>query len=115
MTEKATANREPNYTDEMVETLKASAPLNLEKAKALEETLGRSWRSIVAKAKSLGLEYVAAEKPTKKETKETKAEIVAEIETACGIDSGFFSGLEKATTRALMRLRESVHSEPVSE
>lgn len=108
MNQKATADREPNYTEEMVATLTAAAPLNLEKAKALEETLGRSWRSIVAKAKSLGLEYEAAEKPAKKEAKETKAEIVAEIETACGIEEGFFSGLEKATARALIRLRENV-------
>ena len=51
-----------NYTEKMVATLRDSQPLNLAKAKDLAADFGLSHRSVISKAKSLGLEYVAAPK-----------------------------------------------------
>jgi len=108
MTEKATANREPNYTDEMVAIITDAAPLNLEKAKAIGEQIGKSWRSVVSKAKSLGLEYESMPAPAKKEAKETKAEIVAAIEARAKVAEGSLWGLDKATVRSLNLLRDAL-------
>ena len=46
----------PNYTPEMVDTLRASAPLDFDKAQALAKTLDRNVRSVIAKAKREGIE-----------------------------------------------------------
>ena len=72
------------YTDPMIATLRASAPLDLQKAHALaEEWPEVSYRSIIAKAKSLGLEYIKAEPAAKKakDTGPTKAIILASLRT----------------------------------
>lgn len=61
------------YTDTQISKLRAAAPLNLEKAKTLAAEMGVSHRSIISKAKSLGLEYIklapAAKKPVNTVTK----------------------------------------------
>ena len=108
MKTKANGDREPNYTDEMVAVIEAAQPLNLEKAKAIGEEIGRSWRSVVAKAKSEGFEYVGKPKPTKKPRQATKAEIVAEIENGLNANKGVLSGLEKATMAALCALQDAL-------
>ena len=55
-----------NYTPEMVATIKAAQPLDLAKAKALGAQLDRGYRSIIAKAKREGFEYISKPAPAKK-------------------------------------------------
>lgn len=100
----------PNYSAEQVAEIEAAAPLNLEKAKALADAMGKSYRSIIAKAKSLGVAYESVPAPAKRPAKETKAEIVAEIEKALP-NAASLSGLEKSTIRALVNLRQAVRAE----
>ncbi len=48
-----------NYTPAMVAAINAAAPLNLAKAKALAEQFGNvTYRSVISKAQSIGVEYV---------------------------------------------------------
>jgi hypothetical protein len=48
-----------NYTSQMVARITAEAPLNLAKAKALAEEFGSvTYRSVISKAQSIGVEYV---------------------------------------------------------
>ena len=101
---------EVNYTPEMEATIKAAAPLNLEKAKAVGMEIKRSYRSVIAKAKSLGVEYVSKPAPAKKAKAETKAEIVADISTLIGGVS--LAGLEKAPATALNMLRSRIPIQP---
>lgn len=102
-----------NYTAEMIAAIAEEAPLNLEKAKALSEKLDRSWRSIVAKAKSEGFEYVSMPAPLKKPKGETKADIVSDIS---GLLEGVkLDGLEKAPAAALRTLREFIPAFEVEE
>ena len=72
-----------NYTTAMIAELKAQSPLNHAKAKALAATdlfATRSVKSIIAKAKSEGIDYIAAARPAKANTpKITKADLVASI------------------------------------
>ena len=58
----------PNYTPEMVAILKAHAPLDFAKAQALALSLDRNVRSIIAKAKREGIEYISKPAPAKKES-----------------------------------------------
>lgn len=102
----STSKTEVNYTSEMVDAIKAEAPLNLEKAKALAVKLGKTYRSIIAKAKSEKVEYISKPAPVKKVKAETKAEIVSDISTMIGGVS--LDGLEKAPASALNTLRSFI-------
>ena len=67
-TDKAKAEAAKNYSVEQVAAIIAASPLNLESAKALGETMGKSYRSIVAKCLSLkaagsDVEYVSKPPP----------------------------------------------------
>ena len=71
-----------NYTDQMVAKIKAAAPLNLAKAQELSSEFGNvTYRSVISKAKSLGVEYVKAAPAAKKsrEDSPTKAQYLAAI------------------------------------
>ena len=91
------------YTKEQSARLTESAPITYADAVALGKELGFSTRSIIAKAKSLELDYIPKPVPAKKVAPETKAELVAEIETATGLD---LTGLSGATAAALVTLRD---------
>lgn len=75
------------YTDAMVAKVIAAAPLDLAKAQALGSELGVSYRSVISKAKQLGVEYVA-KAPAAKKAKEgpTKADLLARIRAKIGTD-----------------------------
>ena len=90
-----------NYTEEMIEKIKAAAPLNMEKAKAVGLEIDRSYRSVVAKAKSLGIAYESKPAPAKKPKARTKVETVALIAGQTGLD---LEGLEKAPVSVLNAL-----------
>ena len=76
------------YTNAMVAELTNNAPFNLAKAKMFADrypTVG--YRSVIAKVKSLGLEYVKAEPVAKaaKDAGPTKAQILSDIRLKVGL------------------------------
>jgi hypothetical protein len=76
-----------NYTPEMVARITAAAPLNLTKAKALAEEFGSvTYRSVISKAQSIGVEYVKLS-PVKrvKQDTPTKAAYLAAIRKALAL------------------------------
>ena len=95
-----------NYTPEMVAKIEAAAPLNLSVARDLAADFGLSHRSVISKAKSLGVEYVKAAPAAKRPTGPSKADLVAAIQKATNADD--LDGLEKATARALSNLLASL-------
>lgn len=103
---KATVDKVVNYTPEMIKILQDNAPYDMAKAKAVGILVDRSWRSVVAKAKSLELEYIAKPTPAKKPKGETKLDIVADICALCSLES--LTGLEKAPATALRALRAAI-------
>lgn len=69
-----------NYTDSMVAKIKAAAPLNIETAKELAADFGVSHRSVISKAKHLGVEYVKAQRaPASRDAGPTKAALLVSI------------------------------------
>ena len=74
-----------NYTPKMVAALEAAAPLNLEIAKDLAADFGVSHRSVISKAKSLGLEYIKASPKAKVAKGITKAELCEAIRKAVAL------------------------------
>jgi hypothetical protein len=92
-----------NYSPEMVSKMVEMAPLNLEKAKILAPKIGRSVRSIIAKAKREGIEYVSVKPVAKRVKGLTKADLVKTISEKVGAD---LEGLEKAPAVTLGKLLE---------
>ena len=74
-----------NYTPSMIAALEAAAPLTLEIAKDLAADFGVSHRSVISKAKHLGLEYVKASPKAKVAKGITKAELTDAIRQAVGL------------------------------
>lgn len=89
------------YTEQMEKVVRDAAPLDLEKAKAVGAEIGMSYRSVIAKAKQLGVEYVAKPAPVRKAKETTKADMVKELEGIFGRD---LDGLEKAPKAVLAGL-----------
>ena len=77
------------YTNAMIAELTNNAPFNLAKAKMFADrypTVG--YRSVIAKVKSLGLEYEKAEPAAKKDPAvagPTKAQILSDIRLKVGL------------------------------
>tara|TARA_B100000953_G_scaffold219471_1_gene181522 strand:+ start:334 stop:672 length:339 start_codon:yes stop_codon:yes gene_type:complete len=92
-----------NYSPEMVSQMVEMAPLNLEKAKKLSPKIGRSVRSIIAKAKREGIEYQSVKPVAKRVKGLTKADLVKAISSKVGTD---LEGLEKAPAVTLGKLLE---------
>ena len=91
-----------NYTEEMVATLKTNAPIDFAKAQSLATELDRSVKSIIAKCKREGIEYISKPAPARKKSAPTKADLVGAI--CKGLDLDSCDGLEKATGLALSKL-----------
>jgi len=89
-----------NYTPAMVAKLQAAAPLNLAKAKDLAADFGLSHRSVISKAKHLGLGYDVAPKAAKK-IRASKADTVDAIAKAIAVDPADLDGLALAKGSAL--------------
>tara|TARA_B100000035_G_scaffold312202_1_gene323169 strand:+ start:318 stop:590 length:273 start_codon:yes stop_codon:yes gene_type:complete len=86
----------------MEAAIRAAAPLNLAKAKALAEQFATvSHRSVISKAQSMGLEYVKAAPAARASRGPTKADILAEIRTAMALPSRE-GDLTKAELSALL-------------
>ncbi len=102
-----------SYTPEMVAAIQSAEPLTFEKAQEIASSdafvrAGKSQRSVIAKAKSLGVAYIPKAKPAKRPTEETKSDLVDRIAVALGSDSSDLAGLSKATTAALLAVLERV-------
>ena len=91
----------PNYTEAQVKALKGSGKIDLQAAKKFAQDWGKSPKSIIAKAVSMGV-YTAQARPVKGAAKPRKADIVAAIAKATQADS--LDGLEKAPAKALSNL-----------
>ena len=95
-----------NYTAEMVAQLEQNAPLDFAKAQALGKEMNRSVKSIIAKAKREGIEYISKPAPARKKSAPTKADLVSAICKAVDLDD--CQGLEKATGLALSNLLSAI-------
>ena len=71
---------------------------------AVAAELGVSYRSVIAKAKQLGVEYIPKPAPAKVAKGPTKLELVAEIAEASGMAESKLVGLEKAPKAVLEAL-----------
>ena len=93
-----------NYTPAMIAQLQAAAPLDLAKAKALASDFGNvSHRSVISKAKHLGLDYVVTAKAAKT-IRSSKADTVDAIAKAISVDPSDLDGLALAKASALNNL-----------
>lgn len=91
-----------NYTEEMVAIMREHAPLNKEKAEALEPVLGRSWRSIVSKARREGIEYqVQQAAPKRGRDAPTKAQLAESLREITGFK---LPSVDNASVAALTQL-----------
>jgi hypothetical protein len=97
-----------NYTPEMVKILEQNAPVDYAKAQDLAKQLDRGVRSIIAKCKREGIEYISKPAPAKKKAAATKVELVAAIAKAIDCDADSLSGLEKSTGIALSNLLSNI-------
>jgi hypothetical protein len=95
-----------NYTPEMVAVLEAAQPIDYAKAQELGLQLDRGVRSIIAKCKREGFDYVSKPAPAKKKAAPSKADMVAAI--CAAVDTDSLDGLEKATGSALNKLLSSL-------
>jgi hypothetical protein len=76
------------YTEKMTSKIMASAPLNLDKAHALASEFGTvTYRSVISKAKSLGIEYIKKAPAAKmaKESGPTKAATLLALRDTLGL------------------------------
>ena len=93
-----------NYTPAMIAKIQEASPLDLAKAKALASDFGNvSHRSVISKAKHLGLDYVVAPKAAKK-IRSSKADTVDAIAKAINVDADALDGLALAKASALNNL-----------
>tara|TARA_Y100000361_G_scaffold33081_1_gene27699 strand:- start:459 stop:773 length:315 start_codon:yes stop_codon:yes gene_type:complete len=94
-----------NYSVDAVALITRSAPLNQAKAADIAAQLGKSTRSVIAKAISLGVAY-DVKKPTRKDGSpiSRKADTVGAIAKALDMDASDLDGLAKAPAKALDNL-----------
>jgi len=90
-----------NYTEEQIAALRDAAPLDMAKAKILAAQMGKSYRSIIAKAKSEDIEYVAKVAASKRVGGATKKEMIDLLSDKSGVPVAKLEGLEKATAVAI--------------
>tara|TARA_B110000503_G_scaffold111111_1_gene166283 strand:- start:1585 stop:1878 length:294 start_codon:yes stop_codon:yes gene_type:complete len=68
------------YSPSEVAAIVGATPLTFEKAKEIGAKIGKSHRSVIAKAKSLGVVYIPKAKPVAKgKTEATKADVLVAI------------------------------------
>ena len=96
----------PNFTPEQEQQIRDAAPLNQAKARELAASMGKTERSVTAKAVRMGVAYERKQPTTKAGGKvEKKETIVSEI---AALVEGNLDGLDKAPKAALQALRNFV-------
>ena len=93
-----------NYTETEAQAIIDAAPLDFNSAQMLAKKIGKPYRSVISKAKSLGVDYVS--KTATKKRGPNKDLLVDAIAKAMHIDSAHLEGLERATAKSLDRLLE---------
>lgn len=93
-----------NYTETEAQAIIDAAPLDFNSAQLLAKKIGKPYRSVISKAKSLGVDYVS--KTATKKRGPNKDLLVDAIAKAMHIDSAHLEGLERATAKSLDRLLE---------
>ena len=97
------------YTQARCEKMASRQPLNASVCQELALEFGNvTSRSVIAKAKSLGLDYTLKAKPTPKKVAPTKMDIVRAIEKGLDADQGSLDGLVKATAPSLDALLSNI-------
>ena len=99
------------YTPEMISALTASAPITFEIASDFAEKWADkdvTVKSIVAKTKSLGLDYIPKQKVARKTSGIKKSDLVRAIESRLDLDQDSLSGLTNATMASLNTLLETL-------
>ena len=92
----------PNFTEAQEAAIREAAPLNLAIATALAAEMGKTARSVIAKAVRMGVEYHSKQPTTKSgEPVRSKTKLVEDISA---IVAGNLEGLEKAPKAALQAL-----------
>ena len=99
-----------SYSDKETAAVRAAAPLTYAKAVALAADLGKSTRSVIAKAKQLDLPYTPKPKAAAKGRGVTKAAVVLDVAAALQVDVDAVAGLAKADMAALKALLAAVKS-----
>jgi len=98
-----------NYTEKMLDELKSMGVITYDMANEFAIKHEISIRSVIAKVRSMELPYqpkVSTEKSvTAKATKESKADVAAEIESMLNVT---FKGLDKLVLEDLVKLRSVV-------
>lgn len=89
------------YTEQMISTLKAKDTLTYDEAKTFAEANDISLQSVIGKARALEVTYIRKEEVAK--TRETKAEVVAQIEDLMGVT---FKRLDALLMEDLVALRD---------
>lgn len=97
------------YTTEMVSIIVAAKPLTFAKAQQIATrdefvAAGKSHRSVIAKAKSLGLDYTPKPKAAKKTTGDTKADMVRTIADNLELSFEELDGLSNAKAQSLVAI-----------
>lgn len=67
------------YTEKEMKVISDASPLTFEKALEVASVINKSHRSVIAKAKSMGVDYIPKAKPTAKAKGVTKAELLQGI------------------------------------
>lgn len=94
------------FDDAVLGAMRASAPLNMEKATAIAEQFGEKPRAIIAAAIRAGIEYQRAAKRSKDGSPvQSKEDIVAAISARLDVN---LDGLEKATKASLGVLLDAI-------
>ena len=68
------------YTETQVNILKSKGTISFDEAQVFADQNGLSVRSVIAKAKSLGLTYIPKARPIAQPKGRSKAEVIASIE-----------------------------------
>lgn len=111
MTEKA--QKAPNYTEAMIETLHAEyVPGSNESVDALAEKLNRKRRSVIAKLVAEGI-YVKPEAPvaTFKDDGPTKGEMLNHLDSLVTFDTDGLKGATKDAIAGVIALAEAAYAE----
>lgn len=89
-----------NYTPKMEAEI-ASEAMTYDRAVSLAETWGLSVKSVIAKTKSLGIDYTPKPRAPRKTSGVTKADLVRQIESKLDLE---LDGLQNASASALNTL-----------
>lgn len=103
-----TQTPEVNYTEEQVQAIRDAAPLNKEIAEKVAAEIGKTWRSVVAKAKREGIEYIPqAPAPKKGRDAPTKAQLAESLREITGFK---LPSVDKASVADLTQLLQFAQS-----